>query len=150
MVLILTNQMLSNVSNVGDIEWFVSSITQISSIALEASSSDEIEGEIDEDDKDKAQVKREKDEVEHDEIEENILRQSQQVVHGGQISGNISQISRCWGLEDNQSVSTIKAPTATADFSPRPAMIQLQQDSSGRLNWPFAAETESDRQTGQG
>ena len=31
---------------------------------------------------------------EADEIKENILRQSQQVVHGGQISGNIYQISR--------------------------------------------------------
>ena len=41
-------------SNVGDIEWFVSSITQISSIALEPSSSDEIEGKIDEDDEDEA------------------------------------------------------------------------------------------------
>ena len=82
---ILTNHMLSNV---GDIEWLVSSITQISPIALEASSSDEIEGEVDEDDEDEAEVKREKDEVEHYEIKENILWQPQQVVHGGQLSEN--------------------------------------------------------------
>ena len=75
-------------SNVGDIEWLVSSITQISPIALEASSSDEIEGEVDEDDEDEAEVKREKDEVEHYEIKENILWQPQQVVHGGQLSEN--------------------------------------------------------------
>ena len=64
-------------SNLGDIEWFLSSITQISAIALEASSSNEIEGKIDEDDEYEAQVKREKDEVEHDEIKENILWQPQ-------------------------------------------------------------------------
>ena len=87
-------------SNVGAIEWFVSSITQISSIALEPSSSNEIEAKIDEDDEDEAQVKREEDEVEHDEIKENILRQPQQVVHSAQISENISHIRRRWGLED--------------------------------------------------
>ena len=84
-------------SNVGAIEWFVSSITQISSIALEPSSSNEIEAKIDEDDEDEAQVKREKDEVEHDEIKENILREPQQIVHGGEISENISPIRVvCW------------------------------------------------------
>ena len=76
-------------SNVGDIGWFISSITQISSIALEPSSSDEIEGKIDEDDEDEAEVKGKKDEVEHYEIKENILRQPQQVVHGDEISENI-------------------------------------------------------------
>ena len=98
-MLILTNHILSNV---GDIKWFVSSITQISSIALEASSSYEIEAKVDEDDEDEAQVKREKDEVENNEIKENILREPQQVVHGGQLSeNNFNQRSRGGrGLED--------------------------------------------------
>ena len=87
-------------SNVGDVEWFVSSITQISSIAFEPSSSNEIEGKIDEDDEDEAQVKRKKDEVEHNEIEEHILRQPQQVVHGGRTSENISNIRWWWGQND--------------------------------------------------
>ena len=92
-MLILTNHILSNI---GDIEWFVSSITQISSIALEASSSYEIEAEVDEDDEDEAQVKGEKDEVENNEIKENILREPQQVVHGGETSENISPIRGWW------------------------------------------------------
>ena len=111
-------------SNVGDVEWFVSSITQISSIAFEPSSSNEIEGKIDEDDEDEAEVKRKKDEVEHYEIKENILRQPQQVVHGDEISENI-------GVEGGGKtklciILAIKVPTATADSSSRPAMILLQ------------------------
>ena len=111
-------------SNVGDIGWFISSITQISSIALEPSSSDEIEGKIDEDDEDEAEVKGKKDEVEHYEIKENILRQPQQVVHGDEISENI-------GVEGGRKtklsiILAIKVPTATADSSSRPAMILLQ------------------------
>ena len=154
MVLILTNHMLSNL---GDIEWFVSSITQISPIALEASSSNEIEGKIDEDDEYEAQVEREKDEVEHDEIKENILRQSQQVVHPGQ-SLKIFLLSdggEGGGWKTKLCFNYQKVPTATADFSSRPAMIllhcstaPLQHQSSGRQNWPFAAEPQPDRQTG--
>ena len=89
-------------SNVGDIGWFISSITQISSIALEPSSSDEIEGKIDEDDEDEAEVKGKKDEVEHYEIKENIFWQPQQVVHVGQLSeNNFNQRGRGGrGLED--------------------------------------------------
>ena len=144
-------------SNLGDIEWFVSSITQISPIALEASSSNEIEGKIDEDDKYEAQVEREKDEVEHDEIKENILRQSQQVVHPGQ-SLKIFLLSdggEGGGWKTKLCFNYQKVPTATADFSSRPAMIllhcstaPLQHQSSGRQNWPFAAEPQPDRQTG--
>ena len=140
-------------SNVGDIGWFISSITQISSIALEPSSSDEIEGKIDEDDEDEAEVKGKKDEVEHYEIKENILRQPQQVVHGDEISENIGvegggKTKLCIILYISYQGSNCNCwflLKTRHDSAPGPAALAL-----GRLNWPFAAEAESDRQTGLG
>ena len=57
-------------------QWYVS-ITEISSISLESTSSDKVEWKIGEDDKNEAQVEGEENEMKHYKIKEHIFRQAQ-------------------------------------------------------------------------
>ena len=58
------------------------SVAEVSSISLESSSSDEVEWKINKDDEDEAQVQRQKNEMEHNEVEKHIFGEAQQGIHG--------------------------------------------------------------------
>ena len=58
------------------------SVAEVPSISLESSSSDEVEWKINKDDEDEAQVQRQKNEMEHNEVEKHIFGEAQQVIHG--------------------------------------------------------------------
>lgn len=58
------------------------SVAEVSSISLESSSSDKVEWKINKDDEDEAQVQRQKNEMEHNEVEKHIFGEAQQVIHG--------------------------------------------------------------------
>ena len=53
------------------------SITEVSSISLESSSSYEVKWKIYKDDKDETKIQWKKNEMEHNEVKENIFRQSE-------------------------------------------------------------------------
>ena len=58
------------------------SVTEVPAVSLESSPPDEVEWQVDEDDEDEAEVEGEENEVEHNEVKEDILREAQQVIHG--------------------------------------------------------------------
>ena len=57
------------------------SVAEVPSISFESSSSDEVEWKINKDDEDESQVQRQKDEMEHNEVEKYIFGEAQQVIH---------------------------------------------------------------------